>query len=405
MTTSQRRPSRRRPGGWVSALFAAVWLVFLWIPLATALVSSDPLGLRVLAVAAVVLFGAVYVVYWVALGSGAASRRRWTLPGVLGVMALLTAAAWPVIGLAVLSMAPYFVAVLVFSRPLRQAPAVVVGLTAVGAALILLNPEAWREAGSWWVAGGPLIGMLAVMVGRTAEEFGSREERARKALELSRQREEIGRDVHDILGHSLTVLAVKAQLAERLVELDPERARAEIADIGRISREALAEVRTTVTGLKSPDLDAALRSCREALESQGLRVKVTERGEPSEARSRLFAWVLREASTNILRHARASRVEIAVTEDSLRVADNGVGLPSPVSALGDSAPGGSASADPGNGLAGIRERVAAAGGEVAFSPAPPSRTPEHDDDGGRPGLAVTVTMSRAARQPAEGGPR
>lgn len=403
MTPSQHRPARRRPGGWVSALFAAVWLVFLWIPLATVLVSSDPLGLRVLAVGAVVLFAAVYVVYWVALGSGAASRRRWPLPAALGAMTLLAAAAWPVIGLAVLSMLPYFAAVLVFARPIRQAPAVVVGLAAAGGALVLLNPEAWREAGSWWVAGGPLIGMLAVMVGRTAEEFGSREEKARKALELSRQREEIGRDVHDILGHSLTVLAVKAQLAERLVELDPQRARAEIADIGRISREALAEVRTTVTGLKSPDLDTALRSCRDALESQGLRVTVTERGEPSEARSRLFAWVLREASTNILRHARASRVEIAVAEDSLRVADNGVGLPSRAAALTGSAPGGSASSDAGNGLAGIRERVAAAGGEVSFSPASPAGAPE--DDGGRPGLAVTVTMSRAAREPAEGGPR
>src|SRR5690606_2890085 len=129
---------------------------------------------------------------------------------------------------------------------------------------------------------------------------------ARRDLAVISERERVARDVHDGLGHTLTVVAMKAELAERIMDADPERARSELADLRRLTRDALDQVRITVGGLRATDLPNQLAALTLALEGAGLEVEV--RGDPAEVDPDLrtaLGWVLREAGTNILRHSGA----------------------------------------------------------------------------------------------------
>src|SRR5699024_11411605 len=126
-----------------------------------------------------------------------------------------------------------------------------------------------------------------------------REERSRvlgEELALSRQRERVGRDVHDVLGHSLTVITLKTELARRLMDTDPERAQAELDEVLAISRQSLAEVRNTVGGLHVPELGAQLGSVRTALAAAGIAPGLPDLAAVSTLppdRRELYAWCLR----------------------------------------------------------------------------------------------------------------
>ncbi|WP_285637816.1 histidine kinase [Lentzea sp. NBRC 102530] len=165
------------------------------------------------------------------------------------------------------------------------------------------------------------------------------------------ERERIARDLHDLLGHTLTAIIVRAQL----VSADPSRAREEAAEIERAARAALGEVRDAVSGWRTASLDTELEAARAALSSLG--VEVVLRRDPELAivgsTEHELALALREAVTNVARHARARTCHIAVEardgELRLVVADDGVGGHAPE----------------GNGLTGMRERIAALGGLVA----------------------------------------
>ena len=170
------------------------------------------------------------------------------------------------------------------------------------------------------------------------------------------ERERIGRDLHDLLGHTLSLVALKSELAVKLLDRDPAAARAEICEVERITREALAQVRGAVTGMRAAGLAAELASARLALLSSGtqLRYRLPEQALPAGAEP-VLALVVREAVTNVMRHAQASSVEVDVAiEDGgalcLSVLDNGIG----------------AELAPGNGLTGMRERVAAVGGTLSI---------------------------------------
>jgi two-component system sensor histidine kinase DesK len=165
------------------------------------------------------------------------------------------------------------------------------------------------------------------------------------------ERERIGRDLHDLLGHTLSLITLKAELAARLFDRDAPAARREIGDVERIAREALGQVRRAVTGIRAAGLAAELASARRLLESCGVRLSYTPPAAPLPAEAEtVLALVVREAVTNIQRHARASsaRIELAVddAEARLTIADDGRG----------------GAIAPGNGLAGMRERVQALGG-------------------------------------------
>lgn len=135
-------------------------------------------------------------------------------------------------------------------------------------------------------------------------------EAERLGLELatSEGREAVARDVHDLIGHSLTVVGLKAQLVRRLMDSDPERAKAELADIERLTAEAIAGVRSTVAGARVTTLVEQLASSRDSFRAADIEMQVE--GEPSAlspVQAITASWILREATTNTLRHARARR--------------------------------------------------------------------------------------------------
>ena len=167
------------------------------------------------------------------------------------------------------------------------------------------------------------------------------------------ERERIARDLHDLLGHSLSVIVLKAELASRLMERDPRRAASEVREVERISRTALSEVRAAVQGYRGHSLAAELAAARRTLAAAGISVETEiEPVELPETRDEVLALAIREATTNIIRHAsaRSVRIELRSRRDGVRltVADDGRG--------GD---------DPeGSGLRGMRERLAAFGGSL-----------------------------------------
>ncbi len=192
--------------------------------------------------------------------------------------------------------------------------------------------------------------------------FEAERERSSAKLELAQseieqlatiaERERIARDLHDLLGHTLSVITLKSELASKLIDKDTSKAKKEIQEVERISRETLAEVRSAVTGYRQRGLMAEIASAKLALEaanvSFGFKGDVQSLNALQES---TLSLVLREAVTNIIRHAKASRcfVELRESKETLEfeIRDNGIGMQSAV----------------GNGLAGIRERVMLLGGK------------------------------------------
>lgn len=209
----------------------------------------------------------------------------------------------------------------------------------------------------------PAVTAIVSVAVFTGNYFQAETVRKRAELKLSHdevrrlaalaERERIGRDLHDLLGHTLSLVALKSDLAGRLIERDPQAARNEINEVSRIARDALAQVRRAVTGIRAAGLAAELASAKLLLESDGitLRYEAQEVVVPPDLET-VLALALREAVTNIQRHARATLAEVVLTSTEehvrLRIRDNGVG----------------SVAVPGNGLAGMRERVESRGGRL-----------------------------------------
>jgi two-component system sensor histidine kinase DesK len=232
---------------------------------------------------------------------------------------------------------------------------------------------------------------------RAAEE--GRQAQARLAVTEERLR--FARDLHDLVGHSLTAIAVKSEVAVRLADVDMSRAAAEMAEVRGLAREALHEIRAAVRGYRAVDLAAELRSVRAVLEAGGVRCALRIRSGPDETPERadqdvpelpqdvgtLLAWVIREGATNVLRHSKAKECRITLTVRDgravLEMLNDGAGAGS--RAAGSTAPEDRAPAaatepagaeergleERGIGLAGLAERVTSAGGVLAAGPAGP----------------------------------
>jgi two-component system sensor histidine kinase DesK len=171
-----------------------------------------------------------------------------------------------------------------------------------------------------------------------------------RRLAATAERERIGRDLHDLLGHTLSLITLKSELANKLFDRDAAAAKREMTDVERVARDALAQVRHAVTGIRAAGFAAELASAKLLLESHGMRLEyaLADVAIPVDVETAL-AMTVREAVTNIQRHARATCASIALERMGgnlvLRIADNGRG--------GDIVPG--------NGLSGMRERLAAIG--------------------------------------------
>jgi two-component system sensor histidine kinase DesK len=219
-----------------------------------------------------------------------------------------------------------------------------------------------------WLAGATMTGIIGASnihfaeVRRKNQHLKAAREEVER-LAKTAERERIARDLHDLLGHTLTVIAVKSELAVKLAERDPERSRREIREVHEISRQTLAEVRRAVRGYRGAGagLAAELEGVRRTLLSAGVAVEVAaapgelerlgRRAGPE--REAALVLALREAVTNVLRHAGAATCRIAVAE-----ADGRIRLEMSDDGRGGEAPEGA-------GLAGMRERVEALGGAVA----------------------------------------
>jgi two-component system sensor histidine kinase DesK len=177
------------------------------------------------------------------------------------------------------------------------------------------------------------------------------------------ERERIGRDLHDLLGHTLSVVALKSELARKLIDRDVDAARVEIAEVERVARDSLAQVRNAVSGIRSTALSAELLAATSLLEAQGLKVKCeTENVKLPHDRETVLALSLREAATNVRRHSGAKVVTIRVRREQaavvVEVADDGRG----------------GRIVPGNGLNGMRERLDTVGGSLSLWPNPAGGT-------------------------------
>jgi two-component system sensor histidine kinase DesK len=216
---------------------------------------------------------------------------------------------------------------------------------------------------------GAASGAFAALIDTIGELRRTRQELARVAV--AEERERFSRDLHDLLGHTLSVMVVKAQAVRRLVAQDPEAAAQHAADIEKIGRRALVDVRQAVDAMRAPSLGEELDGAQRALDAAGIATTVDRSGiTPTSTADELLAWVVREGATNVLRHSGASACQITLADadggTALTIADDGAGASAaPTMRLG--------------GIEGLRSRLAAAGGELSV---------EREDDGFR--LVATV---------------
>lgn len=334
----------------------ARFMRFLWLAYLGALFfepAFDPKA-GLLDWVAVVALIAVFLPLYVA-GHRASSERQFLL--IIGAMAALGVAGSLINGGASVFVI-YAAAVAAYLEPVRRAVAVIAALVGVVVLLIFLSPVElpWRLVGL-------VPALVFTIVTGAANLFDAERERAQQRLrradeEIERlatlaERERIARDLHDLLGHTLSVIVVKAELAARLAEREPARAGDEMRDVERIGREALAEVRAAVVGYRARGLRAEVDGARRALAAAGVEATI-EADVPAMSISQesALALALRESVTNVVRHADAAHVTIRIgAEESnvvLEVIDDGRGGAGPEGA----------------GLAGMRERVAGLGGAV-----------------------------------------
>jgi len=233
-------------------------------------------------------------------------------------------------------------------------------LSLLGAIVAVAVVDWWLlHLDGWFLLYG---GGLSLVVGGSNIYFAQRQRMFRKLASANEEiehlakvaeRERIARDLHDVLGHTLSVIILKSELAGKLIDRDPERAKTEMADVERTSRAALAEVRSTIRGYRSHSLESELQQAKAALETAGVVVKQeSTEVRLSPVQESVVALVVREAVTNIVRHAGARNCMLRMTPVNgscrLEIQDDGRG--------GDHTEG--------NGLRGMRERIEALGGTL-----------------------------------------
>ena len=279
-------------------------------------------------------------------------RERARLPAAVTILLLSFALAftggnWTVIAI-------YAAALAADLRPSRHGARVVIGFSLAATLFALVVGQLWP----WGFIGIFMMVMVglgnvtrAAMEDKNAALSAAHEEV--KLLAATAERERIGRDLHDLLGRSLTLVALKAELAARLAPRDPSGAQAEMRAVADTAREALAEVRAAVAGMTGAGLAREVDLSCSALAAAGIACEVE--GEPDRIDGHagaVLAMALREAVTNVIRHSSATRCLISIRaaggETSLSVIDDGQGL----------------AVREGGGISGMRARLSAAGGRL-----------------------------------------
>jgi two-component system sensor histidine kinase DesK len=384
-------------------LAMVVWLIWLlyMIPVIGSLLDAHPSAPRLIgSLIGAALFIAIYV--WVAWQN---ARR---VMGAAPLVAPSTFELWlPIAALLALSIAltavngPTWGALFIYTCAgaggrLQARPAAALLL---GVALMCVL-YGWRSSATVGTVLANLFTLMLATVTTIAMMWSVtwsrrlREERAELAryAAVTEERLRIARDLHDLLGHNLSLIALKSELAGRLVLASPERAAVEIGDIERVARTALQEVREAVAGYRQPTLASELRGAREVLAAAGIAYRIEGdetlgSGLPTAVES-VLAWAVREGITNVVRHSRArtcevgldranGEVSVSITDDGPRVVTEGAApVPGPLAAQA------------GNGLRGLAERVAASDGCFEAGPLP----------GGGFRLSVVLPLERRTRK-------
>jgi two-component system sensor histidine kinase DesK len=218
---------------------------------------------------------------------------------------------------------------------------------------------------------GLVVSVIITLFHAVAQLKETRQELARSAVAQERLR--FSRDLHDLLGHTMSVIVVKAEAARRLAPRNLDAALTQVADIEGVGRQALTEIREAVTGYREGSLSTELDRARSVLSAADIEVVVKESGPPLPPHTEaLLGWVVREGVTNVVRHSGATRTVIELRTDAGRarlvISDNGAGAAA--AAPGPRVTGGTAvQARVGTGLRGLAERLAAAGGSLEHGPA------------------------------------
>ena len=341
--------------GWRRFALPGVLTVYLLYLVASVTTNAHGAG----RIAGYTVIAAFALCWFIALPwtDGASARRFWTL---YGIMVALLVVELPLGRAAAFVMCVYLTMLTVGRLGARAAPIVIA--MAIGALLIPVAVPSWHVS---LLASFDDITPVAIPVVALASFAVARAHQGNRALaearaELSRlaaenERTRIARDLHDLLGHSLTTITVKAGLARRLGQTDPARALQEIAEVEALARQSLADVRAAVTNYREVTLAGELASGRELLRAAGVAVDLPRAVEVVDpVHQELFGWAVREGITNVVRHAHASSCAVRLSPSSVEIVDDGVGG-------GGSSNSGAGSGRPGNGLVGLRERVAAAG--------------------------------------------
>ena len=348
-----------RVGSWVP-LWRVAGIVFIAYPIARILIQPPGPAVTALALAATAMFG---LIVWSVARRDASdpARARWWLAALdLGIIAIATALTLiqPESGWIVFF---YFAATTASLLLPERRAMTLIAIAGVACGVSLLPTEDPASAVVQGVAVS-IIGMtvyaMSALRRTNLKLHEARMELA--AMAVAEERDRIGRDLHDVLGHSLSLIAIKSELAGRLLPGDPDRARAEIADVERVARDSLTAVRETVSGYRRPTLDGELAEARVALDAAGIEPTIRhEVGPLASSEDAVLAWAVREAVTNMVRHSAARHGSITTarhgTVAELEVTDDG---PSPPAASGS----------PGNGLRGLRERLERAGGRLEAGP-------------------------------------
>ena len=369
--------SRMWGGRWGRFLFPGFWLVYLGTPINH--IANHQHGWREGIGIVVVL--AFAVAYLTALATGWTQRREifWLL---YALTVALAAAVMPFAGAASTSCFVYL-AVLTIAARTKATPYVVVVLVGLAAFLPKVI-SSWGGKVDWNTAIVVALVSIAMfgffrIVQSNIALAAARAEVARLAAENERSR--IARDLHDLLGHSLTTITVKAGLARRLAERgEAARSLTEISEVETLSRRTLADVRAAVAGHHDVTLAGELATAREVLRASGILAELPGSVDVVDpALSETFGWVVREGVTNMVRHSRASHCVITLGQRWVEIADDGRN---------------GVSGGAGSGLTGLRARLESVGGTIVAGVA----------GGAARGWRLRAEVPASASAPGAGGP-
>ena len=318
--------ARPHPRTWwnTELLYPAVWLIYLTFPLGTCLTADASIFARIIASILVIAFGVVYLsVYRYA--HKFEDNKALKLWGVTGVLIAIGAVTFPVTGLSSVCFIPYICALWVFIRSGRQGIITGILVSAILVICVLFaSPQLHGQALPIVLPIGVSV-VIVIGIG-VAHADGERRRELERQLDRAYQREAYATAMHDVLSHSLTVIAVKAQLASRLLDADKDKARGEIDDIYELSHSALNDMRSALDELAPPSLAETVEEAQAVCTSAGISLGTHSGNDIPPATASLYAAIVKEATTNILRHSGALSASITATPARLIIADDGHGF-------------------------------------------------------------------------------